>query len=176
MPVVAALFDSAEPAEQARIGLLLAGVAPERVRTVARNPRAAYAAVPETGLEVPAGTLSGMAVGSLVGAAIGWLADVLELVSLSAAAEAALTTGLLAGVSERAGTPTAAGLGVGALAGGLLGIHAGGLFMREAARAYAHQVAIGAVMLVVAVPDRVSQASVRAHLRASGARTLRSGM
>ena len=171
MRVVAGLFDTAERAEQARSALRLAGLSPEQVR----NPRAAYTAVPETGLEVPAGSFGGMAVGSLVGAAVGWLADVLELVSLNARAEAAVTTGLLAGASELLGASTAAGLGVGALAGGLLGTYAGWRFMREVAQAYAHRVATGAVMLVVAVPDGVSVRSVRSLLRAAGARYLRSG-
>jgi hypothetical protein len=169
--VVAGLFSTPERADQALLALRLAGLSAERVR----SPRVAYIGVPESGLEVPAGMLGGLAVGSLVGAALGSLADMLEWVSLSAASEAAVTTGLLAGLSERVGAPAAAGLGVGALAGSLLGIHAACLFMGELARAYAHQVASGAVMLVVAVPDGVSHAWVRALLRGCGARQLRSG-
>ena len=169
--VVAGLFSTPEQAEQALLALRQAGLSPERVR----NPRTAYEGLPETGLEVPAGMLGGLAVGSVVGAAMGSVVDLLEWVSLGAATESAITSGLLAGLSEGLGAPAAAGLGVGALAGGLLGTHAARLFMGELARGYAQQVAAGAVMLVVAAPDGASHARVRALLRECGARAVRSG-
>lgn len=114
-----------------------------------------------------------------MGAAIGWLADTWALALLEVefvAIEVAVAAGPLAGLAGVLGPLPAFGAGVGAVAGGLLGIHAGWTFVEDAAREYRLRAERGEVVVLVRVSDGTSARYASRIFRRLGAHRVRSGL
>ena len=174
MKAVAGVFGTSQQVDRALARLRDAGFGRGQVRVIAGDAGRAYGATPETGVEVPLGTVGGLGVGGVVGAAIGWVVDAAEL--LTAEIEELLLAGPLGAALDVLEPEVAAGAGIGALAGGLLGAHAGWSVVESAAQAYRARVARGDVVVLVEAADADAARSAEAVLRGAGAERVRSGL
>jgi hypothetical protein len=174
MKAVAGLYGTWRGVNLALEELRATGVDTGSVCVIAGDPDSAYAAAPETGAEVPVGTAGGLGIGGLVGGVVGWLVDAAELLAFEF--EQLVLTGPLAAVTEAVEPEVAVGAGVGALAGGLLGTHAGWAFAEDEARAYRATVAHGSILLAVEVPNAEAVRRVVEVLRRTGAQHIRVGI
>lgn len=145
MRTVAGLFERFEDAEKAVNDLHRQGFSPDQVNVIARD------VVVQDQDQV--GGRSGYAVteGAIGGTAIGGLGGL--LLGLSALSVPGIGPVITAGSIFTALGSTAAGAGVGAVTGGLIGALAGAGISEEDAHTYAEGVKRGGVLLVVDVDD-----------------------
>jgi hypothetical protein len=174
MKAVAGLYTTWRGVDLALEELRTTGIDLGNVRVIAGDPDSAYAAAPETGAEVPVGTAGGLGIGGLVGGVVGGLVDSAELLAFEF--EQLVLTGPLAAAIELVEPEVAVGAGVGALAGGLLGTHAGWAYAEDGARAYRATVAHGSMLLAVEVPNAEAARHTVEVLRRTGAQHIRVGM
>jgi hypothetical protein len=174
MLVVAGVYASVEPATRAIAAVRDAGCRLERVRLIADEPGAAARAAPGTVTEILGGVGGGIGLGSVLGSIGGWLAEwseeaIEDLVEL-------LATGPFAAFLDDADPLILAGAGIGAFAGGLLGLHAGNTAGSRADGVYAERVAAGAVMVRLEVASHRDACLARRLLRRHGASHVRWGV
>ncbi len=167
MARVVALFETQGAARTARTEVLQEGVQPSQAEVITSDPQAAYQSAPQSGVEVPGGCVTGTGVGGAVGGAMGWLADTLDLVTVELAPAFASDTFEV--LADAMGPVAAAGVGMGALAGGLLGAYAGWSAVEGRARFCQRWVATGRALLTVKDVERRQVQRVTARLRRAGA-------
>lgn len=171
---VVAVVEGRGRVERALAELRSVGFGSGAVRVV-DDPEQAYVQTPESGAEILAGQVGGLTIGGLVGAAAGWVADAVELAAVETV-EALVTAGPLEPILDRVDPMVAAGAGVGALAGALLGVHAGWAILEDRARANRGAVERGGVMIRIRVADRARARLARSILRGLGATGIRCGV
>lgn len=158
-----ALDDAVEELSDEQLGPL---------RIIYDEPEAAYAAVPETGVEIVIGSTAGLGVGAVVGGAMGWFVKTANLVAIRV--EELMLDPL--GELLYSGEPEIVmGAAVGALAGGLLGAHAGLRYAEAEACIYRDRIADGAFLLTLELPTP-SARHAAAVLRRTGAEHVRIGI
>ena len=151
MKTVAGVFTDRMQAQQAIEDLRAAGVMPDRVSVIARDPERAREVAGQTGAEVATGAASGAGVGAILGGAAGWLVGIGALAIPGIGPIVA--AGPIAAALGVAGTTAAAGAGVGIAAGGIVGALSGWGFSESEARAYEERVAQGDILLAAQVDD-----------------------
>ncbi len=143
MRTVVGLFERFEDAEKAVNDLYRQGFSPDQVNVIARDVVVQDQVGGKSGYAVTEGAIGGTAIGGLGGLLLG----------LSALSVPGIGPVITAGSIFTALGSTAAGAGVGAVTGGLIGALAGAGVPEEEAHTYAEGVKRGGVLLVVGVDD-----------------------
>ncbi|NJN65696.1 MAG: hypothetical protein HC884_02780 [Chloroflexaceae bacterium] len=143
MRTVAGLFEHVEDAEQAASGLYRLGFRPDQVNVLARDVAVQEKAVGKTSEALTEGAIGGTVIGGLGGLLLG----------LSAMSVPGIGPIITAGSIFTALGSTAAGAGVGAITGGLIGALSGAGIPEKDAHAYAEGVKQGGVLVVVKVEN-----------------------
>lgn len=154
----AAVFASREEAARAVEALRAAGFAPEEIGVVAREsedgeagPMDAMAETEEIAGEVAAGAMEG----GVLGAALGLFAGAFLIPGVGVI----VAGGALASAFATAATAALAGVGLGAAAGGIVGVLRGEGFTERHANRLAHGVQEGGTLVTVAPGPRSQEAA-----------------
>jgi len=148
---VAGIFGDRMEAQRAINDLRLAGVDPQRVGVITKDPHEAREIASDTGAAAVAGAATGIGLGAILGGAAGWL------VGLGALAipgiGPVIAAGPIAAALGVAGTTAAVGAGAGAIAGGLVGALTGWGFSEAEAHEYESRVKAGDILLTADVNE-----------------------
>jgi len=148
---VAGIFKDRMEAQRAIDDLRVAGVDPNRVGVITKDPKHAREIAAETGAATVAGAATGVGLGAIFGGATGWLVGLGALTIPGIGPVVA--AGPLAFALGVAGVSAAVGAGAGALAGGLVGALMGWGFSEAEAHEYQRRVERGDILLTADVID-----------------------
>jgi CBS domain-containing protein len=171
--MIAGIFPDRHLAQRALEDLRVAGLDPQRVSVITRDPARAREAAHETGGEVTTGTAAGFGMGALLGGAAGWLVGVGALAIPGIGPVVA--AGPLAAALGVTGATAAVGAGAGATAGGLVGALTGWGFAENEAREYESRVTRGDIFLVAEVTGELTDRAENI-LKGDGADEVRSSL